>query len=123
MPPPSKPLFFAYDTMFSFSVLAGFFLFSQLLSADARSKSFAKTCKVASSVGGKDAGPSILNAFKECGKGGKIVLDGYYSVDTVLLTAGENVEIELSGTVQYTPDITKWSNTSIFLTYQVSAPF
>lgn len=47
------------------------------------------------------------------------MLDGYYSVDTVLNTVGNDVEIELSGTLQYTPDITKWSSTSIYMSYQV----
>lgn len=78
-----------------------------------------QTCQVASSVAGKDAGPAILSAFQTCGKGGKILLDGYYLVDTVLQTTGNGIEIELSGTLQFSTNITKWSNTSIFLAYQV----
>lgn len=79
-----------------------------------------QTCQVASSVAGTDAGPAILDAFQQCGNGGKIVLDGHYLVNTVLQTAGSNIEVELSGTLQFSSNITKWTNTSIFLIYQVS---
>jgi galacturan 1,4-alpha-galacturonidase len=94
------------------------------------------TCVVNGLGGGQDDGPNILTAFNRCGKNGKITLAGYYSVDTLLLTTGlDNVEIELSGTrasclsptcwavlimphllsVQYTPNIAKWSPQSYFL--------
>ena len=99
-----------------------------------------ETCRVPAIGGGEDDGPAILAAFKECSRDAKIVLDKYYVVDTLLLTKNlENVEIELSGTgehlnvspgsivrpecsyvlsVQYTPDIAKWSPQSLYLTYQ-----
>ncbi|KAK7686032.1 hypothetical protein QCA50_010843 [Cerrena zonata] len=35
----------------------------------------------------------------------------------------DDVEIELSGTIQYTPDIAKWSPQSLFLTYQNATTF
>lgn len=95
------------------------FMFALLVASIALAQA-RKTCQVASSVAGKDAGPRILDAFRSCSDGGKILLDGYYLVDTVLDTTGHNIEIELSGTLQYSPDISKWSNTSIYLTYQVS---
>ncbi|KAI0370532.1 pectin lyase-like protein [Pilatotrama ljubarskyi] len=78
-----------------------------------------KTCKVPAIGGGEDDGPAINAAFKKCSSNSKIVLDMYYVVDTLLLTEGlDNVEIELSGTVQYTPDIARWSPQSLYLTYQ-----
>jgi galacturan 1,4-alpha-galacturonidase len=59
----------------------------------------ALTCKVKALGGGQDDGPNILAAFERCGKNGRITLDEYYVVDTLLLTTGlENVEIDLSGT-------------------------
>ncbi|KZO90302.1 glycoside hydrolase family 28 protein [Calocera viscosa TUFC12733] len=77
------------------------------------------TCTVVPVGKGGDDGPSILSAFAQCGQNGKIILDQYYSVNTVLNTTGlKNVSIELSGIVQYTPDIAYWSPNSIFLTYQ-----
>ncbi|TBU59413.1 pectin lyase-like protein [Dichomitus squalens] len=83
-----------------------------------------KTCHVPAIGGGEDDGPAILAAFKECSKNAKIVLDKYYVVDTLLLTKGlENVDVELSGTVQYTPDIAKWSPQSLYLTYQNATTF
>ena len=99
-----------------------FLLFTSLFAILAQSR---KTCHVIPLTGGQDSGPRILEALSTtgtgCGLGGKVVLDGYYLVDTVLETTGlRDVEIELSGTLQYTPDIAKWSNTSIYLTYQVS---
>ncbi|KAM5537637.1 hypothetical protein V8D89_008715 [Ganoderma adspersum] len=83
-----------------------------------------KTCNVPAIGGGEDDGPAILAAFKECSRDAKIVLDKYYVVDTLLLTKDlDNVEIELSGTVQYTPDIAKWSPQSLYLTYQNATTF
>ena len=98
------------------------------------------TCNVPHVGGGHDDGPAINAAFKQCAKGGKVVLDQYYSVDSLLFTTGlDDVEVELSGTgeqfcfgigslikhtihvtVQYTPDIAKWSPQSYYLTYQNS---
>ncbi|GJE94846.1 glycoside hydrolase family 28 protein [Phanerochaete sordida] len=81
-------------------------------------------CKVPHLGGGGDDGPAINAAFERCAKNGKVVLDQYYSVDTLLFTTGlDDVEIELSGTLQYTPDIAKWSPQSYFLTYQNATTF
>ena len=57
------------------------------------------SCKVPHLGGGRDDGPAINAAFKRCAKNGKVVLDQYYSVDSLLFTTGlDDVEIELSGT-------------------------
>ncbi|KIL00164.1 glycoside hydrolase family 28 protein [Paxillus rubicundulus Ve08.2h10] len=77
------------------------------------------TCTVVSLGGGQDDGPNILYAFETCRSGGTIVLDQSYVVNTVLVTSGlKNVRIELSGVVQYTPNIPYWSLNSYFLEYQ-----
>ncbi|KAF9221196.1 glycoside hydrolase family 28 protein [Gyrodon lividus] len=76
-------------------------------------------CTVIPLGGGQDDGPNILYAFETCKSGGTIVLDQYYVVNTVLVTTGlKDVGIELSGTVQYTPNIAYWSLNSLFLEYQ-----
>lgn len=60
------------------------------------------TCTVKNLGGGQDDGPNILAAFQRCAKNGKVTLDKYYVVDTLLLTTGlDDVEIELSGTSEY----------------------
>ncbi|KAH9852246.1 pectin lyase-like protein [Lenzites betulinus] len=83
-----------------------------------------RTCKVEAIGGGEDDGPAINAAFERCSKNAKVVLDKYYVVDTLLLTKGlDDVEIELSGTVQYTPDIAKWSPQSLYLVYQNATTF
>ncbi|KAL1949040.1 hypothetical protein VTO73DRAFT_10846 [Trametes versicolor] len=83
-----------------------------------------RTCKVPAIGGGEDDGPAINAAFERCSKNAKVVLDKYYVVDTLLLTKDlDDVEIELSGTVQYTPDIAKWSPQSLFLVYQNATTF
>ncbi|KIP03359.1 glycoside hydrolase family 28 protein [Phlebiopsis gigantea 11061_1 CR5-6] len=82
------------------------------------------TCTVPHVGAGHDDGPAINAAFQRCAKSGRVVLDQYYSVDSLLLTTGlDDVEVELSGTVQYTPDIAKWSPQSYYLTYQNSTTF
>ncbi|EKM57997.1 glycoside hydrolase family 28 protein [Phanerochaete carnosa HHB-10118-sp] len=95
-------------------------LTSVLLLASLCVAAFARLeCKVPHLGGGRDDGPAISAAFQRCAKNGKVVLDQYYSVDSLLLITGlDDVEIVLSGTLQYTPDIAKWSPQSLFLTYQ-----
>lgn len=60
---------------------------------------YEKICAVKSLGGGLDDGPNINAAFKECSENAVILLDSYYSVNTLLLTEGLNhVDIVLSGT-------------------------
>ncbi|KZT22387.1 glycoside hydrolase family 28 protein [Neolentinus lepideus HHB14362 ss-1] len=81
-------------------------------------------CSVKAIGGGQDDGPNINTAFQQCSSNGRIVLDGYYVVDTLLFTTVlSDVEIELSGTVQYTPNIAKWSPQSYYMTYQNATTF
>lgn len=81
-------------------------------------------CAVKSLGGGLDDGPNINAAFKECSENAVILLDSYYSVNTLLLTEGLNhVDVVLSGTVQYTPNIAYWSPHSLYLTFQNSTTF
>ncbi|KAI0828649.1 pectin lyase-like protein [Trametes gibbosa] len=83
-----------------------------------------RSCKVKAIGGGEDDGPAINAAFERCSKNAKIVLDKYYVVDSLLHASGlDDVEIELSGTVQYTPDIAKWSPQSLYLVYQNATTF
>lgn len=60
--------------------------------------------------GARDDSSALLYAFNElCSKDSTIELPGYYVVDKVLNTTLNNVEINLSGAIQYTlvrPEIT-----------------
>jgi hypothetical protein len=81
-------------------------------------------CVVKALGGGQDDGPNILKAFQRCKSNGKVVLDGYYVVDTLLLTTGlSDVEVQLSGTglSTFTDDSTDETLTSLqFSTLQIS---
>ncbi|GBE83849.1 Probable exopolygalacturonase [Sparassis crispa] len=83
-----------------------------------------KVCEVVPLGGNEDDGPAINSAFEDCSQNATVVLDQYYSVDSLLYTANlSNVTIVLSGTVQYTPDIAKWSPGSYYMTYQNATTF
>ncbi|PCH35370.1 hypothetical protein WOLCODRAFT_80111 [Wolfiporia cocos MD-104 SS10] len=83
-----------------------------------------RVCTVVPLGGGQDDGPTINAAFKECSENAAVVLDSYYSVNTLLLTEGlSHVDIILNGTVQYTPDIAYWSPNSLYLTFQNATTF
>lgn len=97
-----------------------------------------KVCAVKALGRGLDDGPNINAAFKECSQNAAIILDNYYSVNTLLLTEGlSHVDVLLSGTgetsylplalyclktvyviVQYTPNIAYWSPNSLYLAFQ-----
>ena len=63
---------------------------------------YEKVCRVSPLGGGQDDGPTINSVFSECASEATIVLDGYYSVNTLLLTEGLNhVDILLSGTGEH----------------------
>ncbi|KAG8852227.1 hypothetical protein FRB96_008873 [Tulasnella sp. 330] len=82
-----------------------------------------QTCSVKALGGGKDDAPNILAAFEKCKEDAIIVLDGSYTVGTLLKATLKNVEISLTGTIQYTNNITYWSPNSLFLTYQNATTF
>ena len=59
-------------------------------------------CAVKPLGGGRDDGPSINAAFEKCSSNAAIILDGYYSVNTLLLAQNlSHVDIVLSGTGKY----------------------
>ena len=60
-----------------------------------------KECHVHHSAIGADgdAGPAINAAFQNCSRHGKVILDGFYTVNTLLFTTNlTGVEVQLSGT-------------------------
>ncbi|KAI0918829.1 hypothetical protein AcW1_009462 [Taiwanofungus camphoratus] len=95
-----------------------------LVSLAATALAWERICAVKPLGGGQDDGPNINKAFRDCSQNAAIILDRYYVVDTLLMATGlDNVDIVLSGVLQYTPDIAKWSPDSLYLTYQNATTF
>ncbi|CAN8104022.1 unnamed protein product [Discula destructiva] len=85
-----------------------------------------KTCTVSSSTSGSDAGPAILAAFQACNNGGTVVLDGTYTISSPLnLTFLSHVDVSLSGTISFNPDVAFWTSAAgaYPIAYQDSATF
>lgn len=85
-----------------------------------------KTCVVPASTNGSDAAPAILSAFQTCNNGGTIVLDATYNISSPLdLTFLSHVDVALTGTVSFNPDIAFWTgaNGAYPITYQNSSTF
>ncbi|SCZ97877.1 BZ3501_MvSof-1269-A2-R1_Chr7-2g09347 [Microbotryum saponariae] len=67
-------------------------------------------CNVREAGVQQDSAPLIMAAFERCQNDGKIVLDGHYLVKSLLYSPHlKNVEIELTGTLTYSDNISYWS--------------
>ncbi|CAG9938770.1 unnamed protein product [Clonostachys rosea f. rosea IK726] len=68
----------------------------------------------------EDDAPAVRDAFKKCGKHGKIVFeDSEYHINTVLNTTGlEDVSIDIRGELLWGTDIDYWLNNSLPVGYQ-----
>jgi hypothetical protein len=66
-----------------------------------------------------DDTPQILQAFKQCGTNGKIVLtEGLFHIGKVMDTLSfNNVDIEIHGTLRWSSDIQYWLRNSLPVTY------
>lgn len=60
-----------------------------------------KECVVKPDPNGGDDAPAILDAFRDCGRNGKVTfLNETYHVNSVMTTTGlENVEVDIKGTL------------------------
>ncbi|SCV70579.1 BQ2448_3341 [Microbotryum intermedium] len=68
------------------------------------------TCTVPQIGAEQDSTPNIMAAFNKCKKNGKIILNGDYLLKTLIYTPRlKNVEIELTGTINYWDNIDAWS--------------
>ncbi|KAI0891053.1 galacturan 1,4-alpha-galacturonidase B [Annulohypoxylon nitens] len=80
-----------------------------------------KTCVVEShGVNTTDDAPAIIDAFEECGRGGKIIFlpTTYYVSSVMNITWLDNVEIDVYGTLLWSTDIQYWLNNSLDVGYQ-----
>lgn len=85
-----------------------------------------KTCVVPASTNGSDSAPAILSAFQTCNNGGTVVLDAGYTISSPLnLTFLSHVDVSLTGTINFNPDIAFWTSTdgAFPITYQNSSTF
>ncbi|OTB07822.1 glycoside hydrolase family 28 protein [Hypoxylon sp. CI-4A] len=66
-----------------------------------------------------DDTPQILDAFKQCGKNGKVILtEGLFHIGQVMdLKDLSNVEVEIHGTLRWSSDIQYWLRNSIGVEY------
>lgn len=64
------------------------------------------TCTVTPLATGKDDTPQILDAFKQCGQNGKVVLtEGLFNIGQVMRTTDlNNCDIEIHGTLKWSSD-------------------
>ncbi|OLN81876.1 Alpha-L-rhamnosidase rgxB 3, partial [Colletotrichum chlorophyti] len=80
-----------------------------------------KTCTVpASGTNATDDAPAILEAFEECGRGGKVVFEPttYYVNSALNVTWLEDVDIDLQGTLLWSTNISYWLANSLNVGYQ-----
>lgn len=85
-----------------------------------------KTCIVPASTNGSDSSPAILAAFTACNNGGTVVLDAAYTIASPLdLTFLKQVDVSLTGTISFTPNIAFWTGAggAFPITYQNSSTF
>jgi galacturan 1,4-alpha-galacturonidase len=83
-----------------------------------------RQCAVKAQGGGEDDAANILSALQKCNHGGTVVLDANYTIATVLdLTFLESVDIALSGTITFQPDIDYWVANSFKYAFQTSSSF
>lgn len=85
-----------------------------------------KTCVVPASTNGSDSAPAILSAFQTCNNGGTVVLDAVYTIASPLnLTFLRHVDVSLTGTISFNPDIAFWTSAAgaFPITYQNSSTF
>jgi galacturan 1,4-alpha-galacturonidase len=83
-----------------------------------------KSCYVkASNNGGDDAG-SILHAFHTCNNGGTVVLAANYTIASPLdLTFLKHVDVAITGTINFAPDLSYWTEHSFKYAYQDATAF
>lgn len=85
-----------------------------------------RTCVVPASTNGSDSAPAILSAFQTCNNGGTVVLDAVYTISSPLnLTFLSHVDVSLTGTINFNPDIAFWTSAdgAFPITYQNSSTF
>jgi galacturan 1,4-alpha-galacturonidase len=71
-----------------------------------------------------DSAPEIFKAFKQCNRGGRVVLDGTYTIASPLdLTFLEAVDVVLTGTIKFSNDIDYWVENSFKYAFQNSSAF
>ncbi|KAJ5540427.1 hypothetical protein N7494_005503 [Penicillium frequentans] len=87
--------------------------------AQPRESSTVCTVPAAGSTSIDDA-PAILEAFRKCGHGGKIIFTNTtYHINSVMNTTGlQDCEVDLQGTLLWSTNITYWLNNSLPVGYQ-----
>ncbi|EXK80458.1 murein transglycosylase [Fusarium oxysporum f. sp. raphani 54005] len=83
-----------------------------------------KSCYVKASNNGGDDAASILHAFHTCNNGGTVVLAANYTIASPLdLTFLKHVDVAITGTINFAPDLSYWTEHSFKYTYQDATAF
>jgi galacturan 1,4-alpha-galacturonidase len=83
-----------------------------------------KYCRVKPGKQGHDDAKSILAAFHQCNHGGTVVLDANYTIASPLdLTFLRNLDVALTGTVNFGTNVSYWVEHSFKYDYQNSSSF
>jgi galacturan 1,4-alpha-galacturonidase len=76
-------------------------------------------CFVERSSKSSDDAANILKAFRNCNHGGTVVLDKNYTIESPLdLTFLHSIDVAITGTVSFTPNISYWLENSFKYAYQ-----
>ncbi|KAI9328325.1 polygalacturonase [Zopfochytrium polystomum] len=78
-----------------------------------------RACHVRPVGNGGDDAPNIYAAAQKCNNGGKVVLANEYLIKTPLDLRGlKNVDIELTGTINFYDNVTYWQDKMFYWTFQ-----
>lgn len=83
-----------------------------------------KYCLVKPSHSGGDDAHNIFEAFHKCNNGGTVVLDAHYTIASPLdLTFLKHVDVAITGTINFAPDLSYWMEHSFKYVYQDATAF
>ncbi|CCD45756.1 glycoside hydrolase family 28 protein [Botrytis cinerea T4] len=84
-----------------------------------------RTCHVSSLGSGRDDSPALLAAIKSCNNGGVVQLnETLYTISTALdIKSLQSIDFNISGTIQFSSNITYWTANSFKYVFQNSSSF
>ncbi|KAJ8070540.1 hypothetical protein OCU04_000914 [Sclerotinia nivalis] len=84
-----------------------------------------RTCHVSSLGSGRDDSPALLAAIKSCNNGGIVQLnETLYTISTALnIQYLQSIDFNISGTIQFSSNITYWTANSFKYVFQNSSAF
>ncbi|KAG4031339.1 hypothetical protein MFRU_009g01260 [Monilinia fructicola] len=95
------------------------------LATTSRSTPRNRTCHVSSLGSGLDDSSALLAAIKSCNNGGIVQLnETLYTISTALdIQSLQSIDFNISGTIQFSPNISYWTSNSFKYAFQNSSAF